>query len=112
LAINQLKVLVNPVSNSDQLDELIDSTYEQEGFDKTLITVVHKLEKLSETSFVPARIILHFYEIIGDTNKRLYWLQKMYDTRDPALPYYGIKGNDPIQQEPAYIQIMKDINLW
>jgi hypothetical protein len=71
-----------------------------------------ELETASGSTFIAPYCILRLYEYLGDREKQLYWLQQMYDLKDPSLPYYGIKTNNPIQQDPAYVKIMEQLGLW
>jgi len=76
------------------------------------MTSAEELEEMGTSTFVAPSSILRLYELLGDQDKRLIWLQKMREIKDPNLPYYGIRTDDPIQNASAYIKIMKDINLW
>ncbi len=57
-------------------------------------------------------IIHGLYKILDDTDKQLEWILKMYEVSDPNLPYFAIRNDEPIQQHPTYIMIMREIGLW
>ncbi|MGB5272306.1 MAG: hypothetical protein WBN52_17575, partial [Eudoraea sp.] len=70
------------------------------------------LEDYSKEHFVAPSIIHSLYKIIDDREKQLEWMLKMFEVNDPNLPYFAIRSSDPIQKDPTYVQIMKEIGLW
>lgn len=110
-AIEQLKKSIY-LRDNKEIHQLIDETYQRTDFQTTVKTLATALEEIRKTEFVSPMTILALYDMLGDKGKRLYWLNQLYQTKDPNLPYFAIRTNDPIQDDPAYIAIMKDIGLW
>jgi len=70
------------------------------------------LRNIVKEYFVAPGIIHGLYKILDDTDKQLEWILKMYEVSDPNLPYFAIRNDEPIQQHPTYIMIMREIGLW
>jgi hypothetical protein len=49
---------------------------------------------------------------LGDTEDRIFWLEKMYEQNSGAIPYLAIRNDDPIQEDPRYMAVMRKIGLW
>ena len=92
--------------------ELIDDTYQKTDFEQTLKITAQRLEAISKTSFVAPATIYFIYELLGDEEKRIFWMKKMQESKDGYLPYNAIRNNDPLQNDPRYIKIMQEIGLW
>jgi class 3 adenylate cyclase/TolB-like protein len=111
MAVAELKKYVGR-TDAPHLDSLINESYQNKDFKLTVKSVAMYLEEYSSENFVSPRIINRLYEILEDTDKQLEWMLKMYDVSDPNLPYYAIRTSNPIQRDPTYQLIMKEIGLW
>ncbi|MFY0654653.1 MAG: hypothetical protein JXQ96_21645 [Cyclobacteriaceae bacterium] len=111
LAIIELKKNVGRTGAPD-LDALIDNAYKNGGFDKAVRSAAEYLEDYSKVNFVAPNIVHSLYKLLVDKEKQLEWMMKMYEVRDGNLPYFAIRNNDPIQKDPRYEVIMKEIGLW
>lgn len=109
LAIEQLKTLFNTMG-AQQLSEVLDSTYKNQGFEEGLETIANILEGNSD--YMAAQIFMSLYAYSGNTDKYLDWLEKAYIRKDADVPYIGVI---PVYQrykdEPRYIEIMQRMKL-
>ena len=110
-AIVELKKFIG-VNNFRGLEKLIDESFAINGFDATIRLTAEALAERSKTIYIPASKIEMLYNLIGDTERRLYWMEEMYNQNDPGVPYLAIRIDDPIQEAPRYISIMEKIGLW
>jgi hypothetical protein len=70
------------------------------------------LARESKIKYVPASKIGMLCKLIGDREGQLHWIEEMYNQKNPGIPYLAIRTDDPIQEDPRYISIMKKIGLW
>lgn len=110
-AIGELKKFIG-VNNLSNLEELIDESFAINGFDATIRLTAEALAERSKTIYIPASNIEMLYYLIGDSERRLYWMEEMVNQNDPGVPYLAIRVDDPIQDDPRYISIMEKIGLW
>jgi len=112
-AIADLKNVLSHVGFED-LDGFIDRSYEQTDFKTTVRAVAENLEARSDTTFVAPSFMIRLYGfLLQDNEKFLYYLDRMYQTNDPDLGYFGIRmKSNPMQDHPRYIDIMEKIGLW
>ena len=94
------------------MDTIIDKEFDNGDFHSAVKSVATYLEEYSKENFVSTRTIYYLYKILDDKEKRLEWMLKMYEARDPNLPYLAIRNSNPIQKDPTYEFIMKEIGLW
>jgi len=111
LAIAELKIIVGR-TGAPNLDTRIDDAYKNKEFNIAVESVATYLEEYSKENFVAPGIIYGLYQILDHTDKQLEWMLKMYEVSDPNLPYFAIRKGEPIQQDPTYIMIMREIGLW
>lgn len=111
LAIPPLKKFVGR-TGAPNLDALIDNAYQTNDFNATVKLATNYLEEYEVEHFVSPNIMCILYQMLGETDKQLEWMMKMYEVSDPNLPYYALRKGDPIEDDPTYILIMKEIGLW
>ncbi len=111
LAIIELKKSLGRTS-APNLESVIDKAYQNKDFNYTVRSTATYLEDYSKKHFVAPSIIHSLYKILEDREKQLEWMLKMFEVNDPNLPYFAIRNSDPIQKDPTYEQIMKEIGLW
>jgi class 3 adenylate cyclase/TolB-like protein len=111
LAIVELKKTVGR-TRAPRLDAVIDNAYQNKNFNSAVKAAAIYLEDYSKDHFVAPKIIHGLYNMLNDKEKQLEWMLKMFEVNDPNLPYFAIRNSDPIQKDPTYIQIMKEIGLW
>jgi len=80
-----------------------------------ILMILNRWDKTWEQSkikFITAGKINLLYSLLGDTESRIFWLEKMYEQNSGDLPYLAIRNDDSIQQDPRYIAVMRKIGLW
>jgi TolB-like protein len=114
LAIKELKTWIRGVY-VEGMDELIDNSYADNGFETTLNKVAQELVELDDYQYIPSIIIISLYYNANNVEQTLFWLERMYIRKNPNLPYWAIKGplmKEWLLKEPRYIELMKRINLY
>jgi len=111
LATIELKKFVNR-TGAPNLDIIIDKESNSGDFKSVVKSISTYLEEYSKEYFVSPSIIHKLHQILGDKEKQLEWMLKMYEVNSPNLPYFAIRNDEPIQRDPTYIMIMREIELW
>ena len=111
-AIAHLKRTIQLGGQGDIL-KILEETYASNGFNAALNHTADALAKINDSTHLWTGIVLQLYLLAGNTEKSLYWMEKLYIRRDPNLPYYAVIGplTKAYQDEPRYIEIMERINL-
>jgi len=111
-AIAHLKRIIQLGGQGDIL-KILEESYESYGFNTALNHTADALAQINDSTHLWTGIILQLYLLAGNTEKSLYWMEKLYIRRDPNLPYYAVIGplTKAYQDEPRYIEIMERINL-
>jgi hypothetical protein len=111
LAIIELKKFVGR-TGAPNLESVIDIAYKNGDFNEAVRSIATYLEDYSKTHFVAPNIIYDLYKMLNDREKQIEWMLKMYEVNDPMLPYLAIRNDKPIQKDPRYQVIMREIGLW
>ncbi len=69
--------------------DALDRGYEAGGFQGAMLATAELLAEQSRTTYVPAVEISTLYEMGGDIDTGMKWLEIAYDQHDPSLPYIG-----------------------
>ncbi|MGB5386126.1 MAG: hypothetical protein WBN20_05010, partial [Eudoraea sp.] len=110
-ALIELKKFIE-VDKFSGLEVSLDEKVKQSGFNAALRYAADALAEQSKIKFIPAGKINLLYSLLGDTEGRIFWLEKMYEQNSGDLPYLAIRNDDPIQQDPRYIAVKRKIGLW
>ncbi|MGB5360904.1 MAG: adenylate/guanylate cyclase domain-containing protein [Eudoraea sp.] len=110
-ALIELKKFIE-VDKFSGLEVSLDEKVKQSGFNAALRYAAEALAEQSKIEFIPAGKINILYSLLGDTEGRIFWLEKMYEQNSGDLPYLAIRNDDPIQQDPRYMAVMRKIGLW
>jgi tetratricopeptide (TPR) repeat protein len=51
------------------------------------------------------------YALAGDIDNTIYWLEKVYEERDPNLPYLLLPTWDNLRDDPRFQEIARKMNL-
>lgn len=90
--------------------DALDRGYETGGFEGAMLAAAAVLAELSKTTYVPAVEISALYEMGGESDTAVKWLEIAYDQHDPTLPYIGVApffgGTGP-----AYHDLLRRMNL-
>jgi len=90
--------------------DALDRGYEASGFEGAMLEAAAFLADLSETTYIPAVEISALYQMGGEIDTAVDWLEIAYDQHDPTLPYIGAApffgGTDP-----AYHDLLRRMNL-
>ncbi len=74
--------------------------YAEGGFARAMLETAEVLAALTESEYVPAVEISLLYELGGDMDLALHWLEVAYDQHDPTLPYLRVAplfdGDNPM----------------
>ena len=108
-AVEYLIKVVNKykVANAEKV---IRDGFKDGQFNSAIRSLLIYLEKYTEDHPFSAELMARFYGYIGEKKMQEKWLVKMYETKNPNLPYYGIKKfkfDSKVREV-----IMKEIELW
>lgn len=96
--------------NNQVAVDALDSGYAAGGLQGAMLAAAEALAELSKTTYVPAVEISMLYEMAGDTDTAIEWLEIAYDQHDPSMPYIGavplFAGSDP-----RYHELLRRMNL-
>ncbi len=83
--------------------EALERGYAAGGFGGAMLETANTLVELSESEYVPAVEISTLYELGGDMDSALRWLEVAYDQHDPTLPYLAVAplfaGDHPMYRD-------------
>jgi len=65
---------------------------------------------LPETFCMPTDIA-SFYVMAGEKKEALDWLEKGFETHDPALPYLGNPCSDVLRPDPRFQELLRKMKL-
>lgn len=109
LAIDEISKLFDHMEDESVIQTL-KKEYSKSGFEKALDAVACILEE--STGFISSQQMTTLYAYAGNSDKAMYWLEKMYIRGDPDIPYIGVI---PVFRKyatnPRYIEIMQRMNL-
>ncbi len=107
-----LDATIDPVT----LNKFIDREYEKtKDINLTWITLLRYLQKIDYQKYYPSNTARVLYSLIPpgyDDDLFFECLSQMANDRDPNMPYYARKDGNPLQKDPRYAKIMKNIKLW
>lgn len=109
-AIEQLKKYFKIELRMD-MDEFIDQTFSNEGYKKGVEIIADEMFEQSKNQNTPLLVTM-MYRLIGQNDKTIACMERMYKVKDGNLPYFAIKDGSEIQKDPRYIAIMERIGLW
>jgi len=97
------------MANQTAVDAL-DRGYSTGGFEGAMLEAAATLAELSRTTYIPAVEISALYQMGGETDTAISWLEIAYDQHDPTLPYIGVApffGGT----SPAHNDMLRRMNL-
>jgi len=106
------KLLTNTIPLASLGPFIEDSFAKNQDFKQTIRETLNFLEQQDGSIYLPPFLMFQFYKpILQDDAKSLYWMERMYQERNPNLPYLGIQGSDLIIDHPRAESILKEIGL-
>lgn len=97
------------MGNQPAVDAL-DRGYEAGGFEGAMLAAAAVLADLSKKTYIPAVEISGLYQMGGEIDTAINWLEIAYDQHDPTLPYIGAApyfGGTA----PGYHDLLRRLNL-
>ena len=103
--------IIRSVGNTEIAD-VFESTYRNNGFEATMLWDADRLSQVYESKGIPAFDIAFSYNLGGDYESAIDWLEIAAERSDPNLPYMFafIRGPD-IRQNPRFIALLERIGL-
>lgn len=90
--------------------DALDRGYEASGYGGSMLAAAAVLAELSKTTYIPAVEISALYQMGGEIDTALDWLEIAYEQHDPTLPYIGAApffGGSA----PGYHDLLRRMNL-
>lgn len=110
LAIEQVKLKVE-IEADTSLSTYIQDLYKEKGFKEAMNETAKTLESLDGV-YVSAQTFQILYDMAGNKDKVLDWLEKGYIRRDPDMPYIGISNYaSSYREDPRFQDILMRMNL-
>lgn len=96
--------------NNQAAVEALDRGYDVDGFKGAMLAAAEALVEQNKSTYIPAVEISALYEMGGDMDAAIEWLEIAYDQHDPTMPYIGavplFSGSDP-----RYHELLRRMNL-
>ena len=70
--------------------DALDRGYAKGGFQGAMLEAADLLAEMNQSRYVPAVEISTLYEMGGDVDQAMAWLEIGYDQHDPTMPYIGV----------------------
>ena len=100
------------VVESPETAEMLESLFEQHGYEQASLQMAKALEAMASRMHVSPVLIGVFYEQAGDVEKAMDWYELAYDRYDPDAPYLGVNMKDPaVLAHPRYKALMEKMGL-
>lgn len=105
----------NSLRDQPGIADLLEETYQKEGYARALNVLADTLVSLSDHQYVNAAFITLLYQLAENKDKTVEWIERMYIRKDPNLPYFAIRHPSKPRwwfEEPRIREVMRRINLW
>lgn len=110
LALDQI-ILKVQIEADTAMSDFIKESYQKSGFEKTLNELASLLENMDD-KYVSAQTFQFLYDMGGNRDKVLEWIEKGYIRKDPDMPYIAIATySDRYRNEPRFQEIITRMNL-
>jgi hypothetical protein len=97
--------------NNTEMLKVIKQGYSEGGYKGALISGARLDELRFKTQYCNPTKIAGNYDVAGENDKAIYWLEKVYEVKDPNLPYFLIPSNDGLRNDPRFQKLARKMNL-
>jgi len=110
-AFEAAKAFARVTYNDPKIEAALDEGYAQGGYAEAMRRGAEALiGRLPRTFCLPSDIAM-FYNMAGEKNMALDWLEKGLEIHDPALPYLGMPDYDSLRPDPRFQDLMRRMKL-
>jgi TolB-like protein/tetratricopeptide (TPR) repeat protein/predicted Ser/Thr protein kinase len=110
-AFEAAKAFARVTYNDPKIEAALDEGYAQGGYAEAMRRGAETLiGRLPRTFCLPSDIAM-FYNMAGEKNMALDWLEKGLEIHDPALPYLGMPDYDSLRPDPRFQDLMRRMKL-
>jgi TolB-like protein len=110
-----VRVIVDRIGNANKKPEvaaMFESTYRDAGLKAAALWQANRLSQLYMSEGIPPLDIAVFYELGGDHETAIDWLEIGFERKDPNVPYIGAIMKQPgIRQNPRFIALLQKMGL-
>ena len=111
-AIRAFANMLRVVGEKPDAAEFLQTAYQRDGYEAASLQLAEFLVTASESRKVSPMTISLAYEMGGDYESSIDWLEISFEKSDPDAPYIGTLVEDPVVREhPRYKALLEDIGL-
>jgi hypothetical protein len=110
-ALEAAKAFARVTYNDPKIEAALDEGYAQGGYAEAMRRGAEALiGRLPKTFCLPSDIAM-FYNMAGEKNMALDWLEKGLEIHDPGLPYLGMPDYDSLRPDPRFQALLGRMKL-
>jgi len=110
-SLAELRTHYQIVEDRQALDAL-DQGESVGGYAGAMKAVADDLAELSRSSWVHSFDVFTLYDLAGEVEQSLDWLERAYEVRDPDLQYLGALWlSGELRSEPGYLDLLRRMDL-
>ena len=110
-----VRVMVDRIRNMHKkpgIADMYESIYRADGFEAAALWQANRLSQLYESDEIPPLDVAFFYELGGDFESAIDWLEVAAERKDPNVPYLGgIIKRPGMRQHPRFIALLRKMGL-
>jgi TolB-like protein len=92
--------------------EALERGYSEGGYREAMRRAAATLQARSRSAHVPSIIMVQLYDMAGDTDKALEWLERAYEERDANMPYIAVMlFSEELRTHPRFQDMLRRMNL-
>jgi TolB-like protein len=92
--------------------EALERGYADGGYREAMRRAAVTAEVRSRSTHVPSIATVQLYDMAGDTDKALEWLDRAYEERDTNMPYIGVMFfSEELRTHPRFQDMLRRMNL-
>ena len=92
--------------------EALERGYAEAGYEAAMRSAAEILVARSRTTYVSPMPILQLFEMAGDKEKALEWLEKAFEEHNPNMPYIGTRPwSDSLRDDPRFQDLLRRMNF-
>jgi tetratricopeptide (TPR) repeat protein len=92
--------------------EALERGYAEGGYREAMRRAAATLQVRSRSTHVAAINMVQLYDMAGDTDRALEWLERAYEERDTNMPYLAVMlFSEDLRTDPRFQDMLRRMNL-
>lgn len=113
IAIEAAKNIFNSTLRYQPIIDVLDQAFQEtRNYKYAMMKAMTLIENSHNLSYIPPFLMLQLFSEYLDEDKYFYYFNKMYEEKNPNLPYFAIRNNSSFQNDNRYEFIIREIGLW